>query len=223
MLSFIPTPIGNKEDITLRALRLMRELSVFFCEDTRVTQKLFSLYDISLSGKKLYAFRSFHGPKQEQQFLELIRSTHCWLLSDAGTPGLSDPGKAFIELCRAHSVPFEILPWATALIPVVVASPFDTSHFIYHGFLPQKKGRKTRLTEIVQSVYPVYIYESVHRIVKLIQEVADLWFQGKLILWRELSKLHEQYVVGSVEELSQALHNGTIPQKGEFVVWFLPS
>lgn len=223
MLSFIPTPIGNKEDITLRALRMLRELEIFFCEDTRVAQKLFSLYDIPLSWKKLYSFRSFTSDKQEAFYLELIQKNHCGLMSDAGTPGLSDPGKAFVKLCRDNNIPFEILPWATALVPAVVASPLDTTHFVYHGFLPQKKWRQTALKEIVQCVYPVYIYESVHRIEKLLQELETLHFAGSLLIARELSKMHEQYFVGSLQDTKDAVKNKTIPLKWEFIVWILPA
>lgn len=223
MLSIIPTPVGNKEDITLRGLRLFKELDTFFCEDTRTTQKLFSMYDISLSGKKLYAFTSHISDKSLLFYTDLLQTKHCWLLSEAGTPGLSDPGKELVKLCREQQIPFEILPGANALLPAVVATPTDTSIFSFHGFLPVKKGRQTKLTEILQLSTPTYVYESVHRIEKLLQEVKQLWYTGQVLIARELTKLHEQYLSGNVDYLLELVSTKTLPLKGEFVVCFFQS
>lgn len=220
MLSLIPTPIGNKEDITLRALRLLRELEVFFCEDTRTTQKLFSMYDISLSGKKLYAYTSNTSPKSLQFYTELLHTTHCGLVSEAGTPGLSDPGKSLVKLCREQGIHFEVLPGANALLPIVIATPADTSIFNFQWFLPLKKGRKTALTKILHTDIPVYIYESVHRIQKLLGELKELQYTWQLLIARELTKMHEQYICWSVDDLLSAVDTKTLPLKGEFVIGF---
>lgn len=223
MLSFIPTPIGNKEDITLRALRLLRELPVLLCEDIGTTRKLLSMYEISAADKKLYSFTSHTSDISVQFYLDLIRTHNCGVLSEAGTPGLSDPGKHLVKLCREHALPFEILPWANALVPTVVATPADTTIRLFYWFLPQKKWRQTVLKEILQSVYPVYVYESVHRIEKLVQELIALWFTWKLFIWREISKLFEQYTVWDVHTIQQQLKEKVIPLKGEFVIWFINS
>ncbi|USN55944.1 MAG: hypothetical protein H6765_05290 [Candidatus Peribacteria bacterium] len=131
MLSLVPTPIGNREDITLRALRYLKELPVFFCEDTRMTIKLMRLYDIDRRNKQLHSFTSFTSEQKSIQYIDIIKEQHCGMLSDAGTPGLSDPGKALVKFCREYQLPFEVLPGATALIPAVVAGGFDTSSFVY--------------------------------------------------------------------------------------------
>lgn len=220
MLSFIPTPIGNKEDITLRALRLFRELSVFFCEDIWTTKKLFGMYEISLVGKQFYSFTSYTSAKSVAYYLDMIRSHHCGIVSEAGTPGISDPGKHFIKLCREQNIPFEILPGATALIPSVVATPTDTTVRSFYGFLPQKKWRKTMLASLIWEHHPVYIYESVHRIEKLIDELLALSYTGKIFIARELSKHFEQYIQGDLITIKNALESKTLPLKWEFVVWF---
>jgi 16S rRNA (cytidine1402-2'-O)-methyltransferase len=222
MLSFIPTPIGNKEDITLRALRLLRELPVLFCEDIWTTRRLLSMYEISASDKKLYSLTSHTSTNSVNFYVELMSEQNCGVVSEAWTPWLSDPGKHLIKLCREQNIPFEVLPWANALVPVVVATPFDTSVRLYYGFLPQKKWRQTVLKEILQSVYPVYIYESVHRIEKLMKELTLLEYSWTVLIARELSKLFEQYFHGSVDEVQEAIKNKKIPLKGEFVVCFIP-
>ena len=127
MLTFIPTPIGNKEDITLRALRLLKELKYLICEDTRTTKKLLQMYEIDYSDKEFFSLTSFTDKGKLAHYANLIRENEVGMLSDAGTPGLSDPGK------------YSILPGANALVPSIVAAGFDTSEFVYIGFLPQKK------------------------------------------------------------------------------------
>jgi 16S rRNA (cytidine1402-2'-O)-methyltransferase len=110
MLSFIPTPIGNKEDITLRALRLFRELEVFFCEDTRTFMNLLRMYDIPLTGKQFHAFGSFNSPSKLHSYIAIAKNQDCGVVSEAGTPGLSDPGKTLIQICNEHTIPFDVLP-----------------------------------------------------------------------------------------------------------------
>lgn len=224
MLSIIPTPIWNKEDITLRALRLLWELSRFFCEDPTTTKKLMKMYDIDykLSNKQLYTFNSFLSDRQREKYIEIIKNENVWLVCEAGTPGLSDPAKELIRQCRIHDIKFEILPWATALIPAVIWSNRDTTQFSFYGFLPKKKGKQTMMKKIIESDYPVYIYESVHRIDKTLREMKDLWFVWHVMICRELSKLHEQYSFGSIDELLVKIINNQIPLKWEFVIWFNP-
>ena len=218
MLSFIPTPIGNKEDITLRALRLLKECEVLFCEDTRTTKNLYRMYDISYSDKKLLSYTSYS--KNLKAYQEIIKTTQCGVVSEAWCPWLSDPWKSLIKLCRDHALPFEILPGANALIPTVVATPIDTSAFIFMWFVPHKKGRQTFVKKVIDMTIPVYCYESVHRIKKLLDQLDEMWYTWTLCLWRELTKKFEEFRVGSVSEMKDAISNWQLTIKWEFVVWF---
>jgi len=221
MLHIIPTPIGNKEDITLRALRLLRELPVILCEDVLTAKKLMNLYEIDYksTNKQFFTFNSFLSQRQWDSVIDLVRTSDVWLVSEAGTPWLSDPAKELVRQCRIYHLSFEVLPWANALIPTVVASNRDTTQFTFIWFLPKKKGRQTALKSLIASDYPVYFYESVHRIAKTIEELKTLWFVWQIMIGRELTKLHEQYVYGSGDEILSKIIDKQIPLKGEFVVW----
>ncbi len=216
MLYIIPTPIWNKEDITLRALRLLKELKVILSEDTRTTRKLLAMYDISTDDKQLFAFTSFTDPGKIQHYLNLLKGQDVGLVSEAGTPGLSDPGKSLIQLCNEHKLAYTILPGANALVPAIVGAGFDTTQFRFLGFFPAKKGRQTALKEILASDIPTFFYESVHRMPRLLEELKELWFTGKISIAREVSKMFEEYVTGSLEEISK------LTMKGEFVVGIQP-
>lgn len=218
MLSFIPTPIWNREDITLRALRLLQESTVLFCEDTRTTKNLCRMYEIEYREKKLIPYTSYI--KNISQYIESLREEQCGVVSEAGCPWLSDPGKSLIQLCHEEKIPFEILPWANALIPAVVATPTDTSKFIYMGFPPHKKWRQTFLQSILQQSYPVYIYESVHRIEKLFKQLKEMEYDGNVIVARELTKMFEEYRTWTLDEIIAMIDEKTLVIKGEFVVWF---
>ena len=218
MLYFIPTPIWNKEDITLRAIRLLKELTHFLCEDTRTAKKLFAMYEIDSKGKQFFALTSFTDKGKMERYKKLIAEHDVGMLSEAGTPGLSDPGKSLIQLCNEARLPYSILPGANALVPAVVGAGFDTSIFTFIGFLPQKKGRQTALKEAMRREHPTFFYESVHRIEKLVGELRELWFEGKISIAREVSKLFEQFWTGSLEELENMLRDGKMSVKGEFVV-----
>jgi 16S rRNA (cytidine1402-2'-O)-methyltransferase len=174
MLYFLPTPIGNKQDITLRTLRLLQELPIFLCEDTRTAKKLFAMYEIETKTKQFLAFTSFTDQGRMSSYKKLIAENDVGVLSEAGTPGLSDPGKSLIQLCNEADFPFTILPGASALVPAIVGAGFDTSVFTFLGFLPQKKGRQTALKEAIERKEPTFFYESVHRIEKLIAELKKL-------------------------------------------------
>lgn len=221
MLSIIPVPVWNKDDITVRWLKLLKDLHVFFCEDTRNLQKLFRMYEIDRRNKKLYSLNSFTSEKSLLFYRELMEEHHCWLVSDAWTPWLSDPWKSLIKYCRERWMKFEVLPWATALIPWVVASYWDTSKFVYMWFPPTKKGRQTFFTKILQYDYPVYIYESVHRVEKTLKQMKALWFTWTVFVAREISKLYEQYAYWSIDEVLLQIEAWEIPMKWEFVLWFV--
>lgn len=222
MLSFIPTPIGNKEDITLRALRLFRELEIFFCEDTRTFMNLLRMYDIPLDGKQFHAFGSFNSPSKLQAYLKLAKDHDCGVVSEAGTPGLSDPGKTLIQICNEHQLPFDVLPGANALIPALVSAWFDTSDVRFAWFVPHKKGKQTLLKSIISSDIPVFVYESVHRVVASLQELEKLWYQGQVFLGREISKMFQQCLTASLGDILLWFQTGAISCKGEFVLGFYP-
>lgn len=222
MLYFIPTPIGNKEDITLRALRLMRELPILICEDTRTTKKLLAMYEIPSQDKQFFSLTSFTDKRRIAQYLQLMQEQDVGMLSDAGTPGLSDPGKLLIQLCNEHALPYTILPGANALIPAVVGAAFPTSEFHYLGFLPQKKGRQTALKTALSQPFPTFFYESVHRMEKLISDLDQLGFQGKISIARELTKLFEEQRTYDFEELKTQRKEHKLTLKGEFVIGLSP-
>ncbi len=218
MLYLIPTPIWNREDITLRALRLFKEMRTFICEDTRTFKKLLAMYEIDYQSKAFYSLTSFTRDADLQKYVEILKNEDVGVVSEAGTPWLSDPGKILIKLCQEHQLPYSILPWANALIPAVVGSAFDTSKFMYLWFLPQKKGRQTALKNILETDIPVFFYESVHRIEKLVKELEAFEFQGEISVARELSKMYEQLFTGSLADLKQLIHEKKLPIKGEFVI-----
>lgn len=218
MLSFIPTPIWNREDITLRALRLLKESTVLFCEDTRTTKNLCRMYDIVYQDKKLVPYTSYI--KNIGQHIASLRNEQCGVVSEAWCPWLSDPWKSLIQLCREENIDFEILPWANALIPAVVATPADTSKFVYLGFPPHKKWRQTFVKTILQQSYPVYIYESVHRVEKLFKQLKEFGYVGKILVARELTKMFEEYTVGTIDEILLKIQEKKMVIKWEFVVGF---
>lgn len=218
MLYFVPTPIWNKEDITLRAIRLLREISIMICEDTRTTKKLLSMYDISLDCKEFYALTSFTSQWKLDFYCKILKDNDAVMISEAGTPGLSDPWKSLVQLCNENQIPFSILPGANALVPSVVAAGFDTTEFKFIWFLPQKKWRQTALKNMLTSDIPTFFYESVHRMEKLLDELEELKFDGKIFIAREISKCFEQYFTWNLSECKEMIKNWQLAIKGEFVV-----
>jgi len=219
MLYFISTPIWNLEDITLRALNLFKKLDIFFCEDTRTFKNLLSKYEIDFSNKKFYSITSYTNPKKLEFYTQLMKENDIWVVSEAGTPWLSDPGKELIRICWEQNIPFEVLPGANALVPAIVSACFDTSKFIYLWFLPQKKWRQTTIKKIIESEYPVFIYESVHRIEKTLSQLQENWFNWTIFIIREISKMFEQKICWSLEEIQEKIKNWELKLKWEFVLW----
>lgn len=229
MLYLIPVPVWNMEDITLRALRLFKELKYFLCEDTRETKKLLKRLEIDYSDKDFYSLTSFTHAWRIKHFVNIAKEYDVAVVSDTGTPGLSDPGKKMIEMAHEHVLSYSVLPGANALIPSIVASWFDTSKFVFLGFLPKKKWRKTTFEMIVKFLslsykkwdlggLPVFFYESVHRIKKTLNELREYWFNGKVSITRELSKIHEQLVTANIDDVIEMLEKDEIVLKWEFVV-----
>lgn len=218
MLYFVPTPVWNTKDITLRALDFFNDAKHFICEDTRNFKKLLWIYKIDYSNKFFYSLTSFTEQYKLAKYLELLKANDVCMVSDAWTPWLSDPWKALVQLCNENGIIFTVLPWATALIPCVVASWFDTSKFVFVWFLPKKKWKQTMMKEIIESEYPTFFYESVHRVHKILEEFKKLWFIWKVSISREVSKLHEQVLTDNIDAVIALFASWKIPLKGEFVV-----
>lgn len=211
----VPTPIGNMEDITLRALRVLREVAIVLAEDTRTTGNLLRHYEIEANLRPFH-MRNEHGVVE--RYAELLKSGNSIaLVSDAGTPGVSDPGYLLIREAIARGVEVTCLPGATALIPALVGSGLPCDRFTYEGFLPMKKGRLSRLAAIAQSDRTVVLYESPHRLPRLLREMQEeMGGERRICVARELSKVYETYVRGTIEEVASVFGEGEV--RGECVV-----
>ncbi len=214
-LFIVPTPIGNLEDITLRAIRILKEVDFILAEDTRQTIKLLKHFDIN---KKILSHHKFNEHHTVQRIAEQIASgLSVALVSDAGTPCISDPGFLLVRECLKKQVPVECLPGPTALIPALVNSGFPSDRFIFEGFLPQKKGRKKRLQSLVSEEKTMLFYESPFRLIKALEEMKDVFGSERLAcVSRELSKVYEENRVGTLHELSE--HYKQKGVKGEIVI-----
>ncbi len=214
-LYIVPTPIGNLEDITLRALRILKEVDLVLAEDTRQTVKLFQHYQIQ---KPL---QSYHQHNEHKVFHNLVSELkggkQIALVSDAGTPGISDPGFLIIRECVKEGIAVDCLPGATAFVPALVKSGLPCDSFCFEGFLPEKKGRQTMLKKLAEEERTVIFYESPHRILKTIAQLIEFFGADRQAsISRELTKMFEETVNGSLQEILEHYTNGTI--KGEFVI-----
>jgi 16S rRNA (cytidine1402-2'-O)-methyltransferase len=214
-LYIVPTPIGNLEDITLRALRILKEVDLILCEDTRQTSKLLQHYEIK---NKLASFHMHNEHKVFPKFIDmLLEGKRIALVSDAGTPGISDPGFLLARECQKQNIFFSCLPGATALIPALVQSGFPSDRFRFEGFLPPKKGRKTRLESILNDKKTTILYVSPHKILKTLNEIKNVSETFMVSISREISKIHEETITGTVAEVIQILEQK--PKiKGEIVL-----
>ena len=214
-LCLVPTPIGNLEDITLRSLRILKEADIIFAEDTRVTKKLLAHFEIS---QHVLPFHSHNEHKTLQSTIDKIKSCElAVLVSDAGTPGISDPGFLLTRECVNQDIPLECLPGPTAFIPALVASGFPCDRFAFEGFLPHKKGRQTKLLAIAEEERTVVLYESPHRLVKCLAQIEE--FMGperKVCVAREISKIYEEFKRGTAQEIKTYYEQH--PPKGEIVI-----
>ncbi len=216
MLYIVPTPIGNMEDITLRALRILKEVQLVLAEDTRMTKKLLSHYEIDTP------LRSFHAHNEHQVTENLIaqlsQGAQMALVSDAGTPGISDPGFLLARACHEAGIQVSALPGATAFVPALVASGLPSDKFHFEGFLPHKKGRQTRLEYLASLPHTFILYESPHRLVKCLGQLATHCGEDReACVARELSKVYEEIQTAPLVELQA--HFANQPKvKGEIVV-----
>jgi 16S rRNA (cytidine1402-2'-O)-methyltransferase len=214
-LYIIPTPIGNLEDITLRAIRLLKEVNLVLAEDTRTSRKLFSHYNIDTP---LSSFHMYNEHEFLSKYINRLKSGECLaLISDAGTPAISDPGFLLIRECVKEGIVVECLPGATALVPALVNSGLPNDKFIFEGFLPVKKGRKTRLIFLKEEARTMVFYESPHRILKTLNQFVEYFSAERNIsVSREISKMFEETVRGTAAEV--VLHFEQKKPKGEFVI-----
>ncbi len=224
MLTFIPTPIGNLEDISYRAVRVLSDSILVLCEDTRVSKRLFSLLskklniDFDIKNKKFISLHSHN----EQQFIENLTDdffvqTNAVYLTDAGMPTVSDPGAKLVHYCQKQNIEFEILPGATACTLAYAYSGFLTKEFLFFGFLDIKQqNRITQLKKIVNDGFATVIYESPKRVMKLLDELISINYQKDIFVAKELTKIYDSRYYGSVDEIYQKLKDETI--KGEWVV-----
>lgn len=218
MLSIIATPIGNLGDITLRSLETLKSCDAIVCEDTRVTGQLLKL--LELDKKPLVSFHGYSDERSLDAIMErLKRGEHLVLVSDAGTPGISDPGYAVVSRARKEGVVVSALPGPSAFLTALSASGLPINRFRYLGFLPLKKGRKTLLSTFADEEDTIVFYESVHRIEKTLHELAEALASQPdrpVCVARELTKLHEEIVATTASGLADLA--GSIAKKGEFVI-----
>ncbi len=214
-LFLVPTPIGNLEDMTFRGIRILKEADVILAEDTRTSAKLLSHFEIR---NKLFSHHKFNEHKTVEMIARQIEEgKNVALISDAGTPGISDPGFLLVRTCIEKGIEVECLPGATALIPALVNSGFPTDRFTFEGFLPQKKGRQKKIKELATESRTMIFYESPYRLVKCLEQLAEfMGSERKACVSRELSKLFEENRRGTLSELIEYFGSKTV--KGEIVV-----
>ena len=216
ILYLVPTPVGNMEDMTMRAIRLLKEADVILCEDTRTSGILLKHFEIE--GKKLMAHHKFNEHGTSNGVVERLKAgqTIC-LITDAGTPGISDPGFYLVREAVAAGITVQTLPGATAFTPALVSSGLPCDRFCFEGFLPQKKGRQTRLEELREEVRTMIFYESPRRLLKTLEQFAEVFGEERQVsVWREISKIHEESVRGTLKEVAE--HFRETEPRGEIVM-----
>lgn len=214
-LYIIPTPIGNLKDITLRAIEVLKKVDVILAEDTRTSGILLKEYEIKT---KVKSFHAFNEHKLLSHIIErLTNGAIMALITDAGTPAISDPGFLLVRECLSKDIKVETLPGATALIPALINSGFPSDRFVFEGFLPLKKGRKTRLEVLAQEPRTIILYESPHRLLKTLAALGEaMGIERRISVSRELSKFYEENIQGTFKELISYFDNR--PIKGEIVI-----
>ena len=214
-LILVPTPVGNLEDITLRALNVLRRVRLILAEDTRTSGLLLQHYDIKCPMQSYHKYNEHQALERLCERIEVEGEVA--LITDAGTPAISDPGYLLVRACIERGIEVECLPGATAFVPALVVSGLPSDRFVFEGFLPVKKGRQTKLQAIAASDYTTILYESPHRIVKTLEQLAEyLGADTPVAAVREISKLYEEVVRGSLTEV--IAHFTAHEPRGEFVL-----
>ncbi len=214
-LYIVPTPIGNLEDMTFRAIRILKEVDLILAEDTRTSGKLLKHFEI---GTHMHSHHMHNEHKTIENIISRLKAgENIALISDAGTPAISDPGFLLTRACIENNIEVECLPGATAFVPALVNSGFPNDRFIFEGFLPEKKGRQTRFLALAEESRTMIFYVSPHKLIKTLAEFVQYFGSERLIsVSRELSKLHEENVRGTAEQVLKHFENK--PPKGEIVV-----
>lgn len=214
-LTLVPTPVGNLDDMTLRGLAVLREADFVLCEDTRTSSVLMRHFDLRAP---LVAFHKFNEHQVTPAIVERLKNGQKGaLITDAGTPGISDPGFLIVRECVAQGVAVTCLPGATAFVPALVASGLPADRFVFEGFLPVKKGRQSRLRELAKETRTLIIYESPLRTPRTLRELSEVFGpERQAVVARELSKLHEEFCRGSLTLLARRYEDA--PPKGEIVL-----
>ncbi len=215
MLFLVPTPLGNLKDITLRAIEVLQSVDLILCEDTRTSSKLLQHYQIQ---KPLFSYHQHNEHKILAHLIEQLRAGKLMaLITDAGTPGISDPAFLLVRECLKHNIKVECLPGATAFVPALVNSGLPINRFVFEGFLPLKKGRHTLLTQLSNEERTMVFYESPLRLIKTLKEfIEHFGAERRCSVSRELTKMFEENIQGSLYEVCNHFSNKTI--KGEIVI-----
>ncbi|CAA6825552.1 MAG: rRNA small subunit methyltransferase I [uncultured Sulfurovum sp.] len=225
MLTFIPTPLGNPQDITIRALKAFEQTTLFLCEDTRETKRLLRIlearFDFTYPSDEVQ-FLSFHehnGTERLKEIASRLEQEEVAYVSDAGMPVISDPGQLLVLYCQKNTIAYDVLPGGTAVTTAYAASGFEEGAFTFCAFLPQKGAeRSTKLIEIMNGSSNMVLYEAPHRIEKLINEIVNIDAHREVFFAKELSKKFQHYYRGSAEEILQQFNSNIINTKGEWVV-----
>ena len=215
ILFIVPTPIGNLEDITLRAIRVLKEVDLIIAEDTRQSLKLLNHFEIK---KTIQSYHMHNEHKVLQRYVdEILGGKNIALVSDAGTPAISDPGFLLVRECLKNNIKVDCLPGATAFVPALVKSGLPADSFCFEGFLPEKKGRQTMLKKLCEEERTIILYESPHRLLKTLKQFIEYFGAERLIsVSRELTKTFEETVNGTIQEELTHFENNIV--KGEFVI-----
>ena len=214
-LSIVPTPIGNLNDITYRAIKVLKDSDIILCEDTRISKRLLDKYSID---KPLYSYHIHNEHKVVEKYIQyIISGKKVSLISDAGTPGISDPGYLIIRESIKKNIEIDCLPGPTAFVPALVNSGISSDKFVFEGFLPKKKGRMSRIEFLKEEKRSIIIYESPHRIKRLIEELKAVFGGQRLVsISRELTKIHQENIRGTLDEVDKNLKPKNI--KGELIL-----
>ncbi len=228
MLQFVPTPIGNLRDITLRSLDALRGASLVLCEDTRQAKRLYMLLvqkeilqDCSLEGRDFYSFHSHTKEEKLQNLIPLLKEKDCIYLSDAGMPSISDPGSEIVRFCLKNEIEIDFLPGSNAALLAFGLSGFGDKEFLFYGFLPHKRTQRLKeLEDILEFPYPTILYEAPTRLLQLLEEIRYFDKSIELFLVKELTKMYQKTYRGSVEEIEERVQDSSI--KGEWCVVIKP-
>jgi len=214
-LSIVPTPIGNLNDITYRAIKVLKDSDIILCEDTRISKRLLDKYSID---KPLYSYHIHNEHKVVEKYIQyIISGKKVSLISDAGTPGISDPGYLIIRESIKKNIEIDCLPGPTAFVPALINSGISSDKFVFEGFLPKKKGRMSRIEFLKEEKRSIIIYESPHRIKRLIEELKAVFGGQRFVsISRELSKIHQENIRGTLDEVDKNLESKNI--KGELIL-----